>query len=95
MMNSGSYYQTLREKSPYLELFWSTFSNIWTEQREILREKVFEQERYENKKGKSRVVTTNYIQQKGGGKVKDWDDEILGFDFVFDGQNDIDFNLIS
>ena len=48
-------------------------------------EKVFEKERYENKKGKSRDVTTNYIQWKGDRIVKDWDDEILGFVFVFGG----------
>ena len=28
---------TLREKSPYSELFWSVFSRIWTEYGEILR----------------------------------------------------------
>ena len=48
-------------------------------------EKVFKKERYENKKGKSGDVTTNYIQWKGDRIVKDWDDEILGFDFVFGG----------
>ena len=37
-----------------------------------------------NKKGKRRGVTTNYIQ-KGDRKVKDRDDEILSFDFVFVG----------
>ena len=58
-------------------------------------EKVFEEERNENKKGKSRGVTTNYIQQKGDRKVKDRDDEILGFDFVFGSYNNIDFNFIS
>ena len=30
-------------------------------------------------------MTTSYIQQKGGRKVKDQDDEILGFYFVFGG----------
>ena len=40
-------------------------------------------------------VTTNYKQQKGDRKVKDRDDEILGFDAVFVGQNNIDFNFIS
>ena len=55
-----------------------------------------EEERKENKKGKSRGVTTSYnIQQKGYRKVKDRDDEILGFDFVFGGYNNIDFNFIS
>ena len=58
-------------------------------------EKVFEEERYENKKEKSIDVTTNYIQQKGDRIVKDRDDEILGFDFVFGGQSNIDFNFIS
>ena len=28
---------TLREKCPYLELFWSAFSRVWTEYGEILR----------------------------------------------------------
>ena len=36
-------------------------------------------------KGKSQAVTTNYIQQKRDRRVKDRDDEILGFDFVFGG----------
>ena len=36
-------------------------------------------------KGKSRGVTTSYIQEKGDRKVKDENDEILGFDFVFGG----------
>ena len=37
------------------------------------------------KKGTGRGVTTNYMQQKGDRKVKDQDDKILGFDFVFVG----------
>ena len=45
--------------------------------------KKFEEKRNENKKGKSRVVTTNHIQQKGNKKVKDRDNEILSFDFEF------------
>ena len=28
--------QTVRKKCPYSELFWSVFSRIWTEYREIL-----------------------------------------------------------
>ena len=48
-------------------------------------EKVLEEETNENKEGKSRGVTTNYIQYKEYRKVKDRDDEILGFDFVFVG----------
>ena len=48
-------------------------------------ENVFEEERNENKKGKSRDVTTNYIQEKGDRKAKDQDDENLGFNFVFVG----------
>ena len=36
-----------------------------------------------NKKGKSRGVATNYMQQKEDRKTKDWDDEIIGFHFVF------------
>ena len=46
-------------------------------------EKVFGEKRNENKKGKSRSVTANYIQEKGDWKVKERDDEILGFDFLF------------
>ena len=30
------YWDTLREKCPYSELFWSVFSRIWTEYGEIL-----------------------------------------------------------
>ena len=48
-------------------------------------EKVLEEEINENKIGKIRGVTTNYIQYKEDRKVKDRDDEILGFDFVFVG----------
>ena len=49
-------------------------------------EKVFREERNEKKKGKSWGAATSYnIQWKGGRKVKDWDDEILGFNFVFGG----------
>ena len=59
-------------------------------------ENVFEEERNEDKRGKSRGVTTNiYIQQKGDTKVKYRDYEILGFDFVVGGYNNIDFNFIS
>ena len=29
--------KALRENSPYLELFWSSFSRIWTEYEDILR----------------------------------------------------------
>ena len=29
--------KSLREKCPYSELFWSAFSRIWSEYREILR----------------------------------------------------------
>ena len=47
------------------------------------------------KKGKSRGVTTNYIQQKGDKKVKDLNDEIIAFDFVLVGQDNINFNFIS
>ena len=35
------------------------------------------------------------IQWKGNRKVKDRHDKILGFDFVFGGFNNIDFNFIS
>ena len=48
--------------------------------------KPWEEERNENK---------NYLQQKGDRKAKDQDDEILGFDFVFVGQNNTDFNFTS
>ena len=46
---------------------------------------IFEEERNKNEKGKSRGVTKNYIHWKGDGKVKDRDDDILGFDFLFVG----------
>ena len=36
-LGSGSTWLTLREKCPYSELFWSTFSRIRTEYGEILR----------------------------------------------------------
>ena len=49
----------------------------------------------EKKKEKNGDVTANYIWQKGDRKVKDWDDEILGSEFVFGGQNNIDFNFTS
>ena len=45
--------------------------------------KVFEEERNENKKRKTRGVTKNYIQQKEDRTVKDRNDETLGFDLVF------------
>ena len=65
------------------QIIYISFINVYLLYRCF--EKVFEKERYENKKGKSRDVTTNYIQWKGDRIVKDWDDEILGFDFVFGG----------
>ena len=47
-------------------------------------EKVFEEKRNAHKKKKRRGVTTNYnLQQKGDRKVKDRDNEILGFDFDY------------
>ena len=65
------------------KLIYISFINVYLLYRCF--EKVFEKERYENKKGKSRDDTTNYIQWKGDRIVKDWDDEILGFVFVFGG----------
>ena len=39
---------TLRKKCPYLELFWSTFSRIRTEYREILRISPYSVRMWEN-----------------------------------------------
>ena len=57
-------------------------------------EKVFEEERNENKKGNSRGVTTTQLPYKEDRKLKDRNDEILGFDLVFVGQKNTDFNFI-
>ena len=48
-------------------------------------EKVFEEERNVNKKEISRGITTSYRLEKKDRKVKDRNDEILGFDLVFVG----------
>ena len=56
--------------------------------------KVFEEERNENKKGNNPGVTTRQVPQKEERKLKDRNDEILGFDLVFVGQNNTDFNFI-
>ena len=45
-------------------------------------EKVFEEERNVNKKEISRGITTSYRSEKKDRKVKDRNDEILGFDHV-------------
>ena len=44
--------------------------------------KVFEEERNVNKKEISRGITTSYRLEKKDRKVKDRNDEILGFDHV-------------
>ena len=46
-------------------------------------EKVFKEERNQNKKGNSRGVTTNMIRWKENRKVKDQNNEILGFDLMY------------
>ena len=46
-------------------------------------DKVFEEQRNVNKEGNSRAVTTSHLPQKKDKKVKNQDDEILGFDLVF------------
>ena len=55
-------------------------------------EKFLEEERNENKEGNSRSVTIRQLPQKED--RKDRDDEILGFDLAFVGQNNTDFNFI-
>ena len=57
-------------------------------------EKVFEEERNENRKRISQGVTTSQLPQKENRKVKNRNDKILGFDLVFVGQNSTDFNVI-
>ena len=50
----------------------------------------------ETRKGNSPAVTTSYLPQKvkEDRKLKDQNDEILGFDLVFVGQNNIDLDFI-
>ena len=55
-------------------------------------EKFLEEERNENKERNSRSVTIRQLPQKED--RKDRDDEILGFDLAFVGQNNTDFNFI-
>ena len=45
-------------------------------------EKVFKEERNENKEGNSRGITTSQLPQKEDWKVKDLDFEILGYELV-------------
>ena len=58
-------------------------------------EKVIEEDRSRNKERNSRGVATTQLTQKEDRKLKDRDDEIRGFDLVFVGQNNTDFNYIS
>ena len=48
-------------------------------------EKVFKEERNENEKRNSRGATSTYLPKKEDRKLKDQNDETLGFDLVFVG----------